>query len=152
MKKFIHNNFIKVFAVIIALTLTSFGIFSMNAMQHTNAGINCAEASAHHSHAGCATPQQTENCVDFHFGLLQKFSHGITENLGFKFILSLLALGILFFVSTGSLLSAIRRYAHKLKIRWRQLRNETISIFQDTLGFWLSIIERKEPAYALSAA
>lgn len=149
MEKLINNNITKAFVVVVALVIMSAGFCSMSAMKHEMDNGNCMTAMTNDQ--GCSTTQQTEACVNFHFGLLEKFSHSFADNLGFKFLFSILTLGVLFYVAKG-LLATLQRHADIPRVRLRQLFEDTVTVFQDSLGYWLSIFEKRDPSYAVALA
>jgi hypothetical protein len=150
MKQLSTYNFTKILVAIVALVMIGASVFSMAAMNHgvDNAG-TCMTGMAEHT--GCTNPVQAEACIDFHFSLLEKFSHGFADNVGFKFLSVLVVMGSLLFAAY-SLLNILRYKSDILKVRLRYLRNDTIAVFQESLGFWLTILEKRDPAYAFVIA
>jgi hypothetical protein len=150
MKQFDNYNFTRPMVVIIALVMISAGVFSMAAMNHgpNNAG-TCMIGMAEHT--GCNNSVQAQTCIEFHFGLLEKFSHGFADRVGLKLLSALLILGFVYF-AVGSLLSLLCNRATILKVRLRQLKDDTVTVFRDNLGFWLSFLEKRDPSYAFIIA
>jgi hypothetical protein len=150
MRKLINSNITKVFVVVVALIIMSASFCSMSTMKHEmDNSSNCMTDMT--SSQGCASIQQTESCVNFHFGLLEKFSHSFADNLGFKFLFSIVTLGVLLY-SAKSLLETLRRHADIPRVRLRQLSEDIITVFQDSLGYWLSIFEKRDPSYSFALA
>lgn len=150
MKQIIIHNLTKILVTIVALVLASASVFSMATMNHgpDNAG-TCMIGMT--EHAGCTSPMQTGACIEFHFSLLEKFSHGVASNVGFKFFSTLTAVGFLLFAS-NSLLKLFQYKANLLKVRLRHLQDDTISVFRDNFGYWLTIFEKRDPSFAFAMA
>lgn len=150
MKNFATSNFTKIIIAMVALVMIGASVFSMAAMNH---GPNNASACIIKTteHAGCANPIQAEACIDFHFSMLEKFSHGFANNVGLKFFFALTVIGFLLF-AVHSLLKLLRYKSDILKVRLRYLYNDTISVFWDNLGYWLTIFEKRDPSYAFTIA
>jgi hypothetical protein len=89
MQQIVNSTFSKILVSVIALIIMSAGFCSMAAMDHTAKSISCMATMNHGS--SCETTPQTPSCLDFHFGLMEKISHGFTANIEFNFFVSLLA-------------------------------------------------------------
>jgi hypothetical protein len=147
MQQLVNSAFTKIMVSVIALIIMSAGFCSMAAMDHTAKSISCMTTMNHGS--GCDTAPQTPSCLDFHFGLMEKISHGFTSNIEFNLFISLLAFALLLFV-VSSLFNTLKQRAQILKVRLRQLSENVAGIFQDIFGNWLSLFEKRDPSYAFA--
>ncbi|MBL8030261.1 MAG: hypothetical protein JNN11_03365 [Candidatus Doudnabacteria bacterium] len=148
MQQLINSTFSKALFSIIALIIMSASFCSMAAMKHED-NTNCMVEMTHDSN--CNTSSQSSACLNFHLGLMEKFSHGFADNLGFKFLVSILTLAALLYAAK-SLFTLLREQSRILKVRLRQLSENVAGIFQDVFGNWLSLFEKRDPSYAFATA
>jgi hypothetical protein len=148
--KYLGDNCItRAILATLALGVLSVGIISMTTMSHDNmmASKNCPI-----SMDGGDCPQSSESsaCVDYHLGIMQNLSSALPQNFGAE-LLGLMLVSLLALAVFGIFDKTYHFYC-RLKIRFKQFLEQTLGVFQDQLGFWLAIIQKKDPSYAFTIA
>ncbi len=135
--------------VLAALTLgvLSVGIISLATMNHDTmmTSQNCPISV---NGGDCSQPKESNVCIDYHLGIIQNLSNIIPQSFGVQ-LLGLMLVALLTLAVFGSLDSVYRFYC-RLKIRFKQLLEETLEVFQNQLGFWLTIVQKRDPSYAFA--
>lgn len=104
--------------------------------------------TGHDAHS--APIQDTQNCINFHLGLMDDFSQSLPLNSSVLLIVALLAsllTGLSFLISQILFL-----YSDLLRQRLRRLRKKSLEAYIAQLGFWLNLIQKKSPAFAFAKA
>ena len=144
------SNGVYAITAVFAAAILSVGVISVSAMNHEGSlmSSNCPVTMDSN---GCAEqPADNNLCINYHLGLLQNFSNALPKDFGFKTFGIILA-AVLVFAVFG-LLAWLPKFFLLLKIRLRRLLEETIGVFYKQLGFWLDIIQKRDPAYAFASA
>ncbi len=148
--KYLGNNIIirSIFAAL-ALGILAVGIISLATMSHSGMmnSVSCPVAS---SSQDCSQPNTANTCVDYHLGIIQNLTNVTPCNAGVELFGFLLA-SLLIFTVFGILNFPSSLYS-RIKIQLRQFLEKTIFAFQRQLGFWLAIIEKRDPVYAFVLA
>jgi hypothetical protein len=146
--KFLGNNPIAR-TILAALTLgvLSVGIISLATMNHDRmmASADCPVAV---NGGDCSQPKDSGVCLDYHLGVMQNLANAIPNNIGAT-MLGLMLFVLLAFVAFG-LLDSTNLYYSRIRIRLKQLFEETVGVFQNQLGFWIAVTQKKDPSCAFA--
>lgn len=147
MKFFGDNPIIRTILAALTLGVLTIGVISMATMNH-NAMMAAENCPISVNGGDCSQPKDSGVCLDYHLGFIQNLANAIPNNIGAN-ILGLMVFVLLAFVAFG-LLDSTNLYYSRIRIRLKQLFEKTISAFQDQLGFWIAIIQKKDPSYAFA--
>lgn len=143
----LNTPIFKFIILLLAVGVLSFGAISAINMNHDgDMGHNtCPVASA--LNCGLKT-NQLNLCVDYHLGMIKTLSTAAPWD-GAGGILNLLLIGfmsLLFYI----LLPRVGLLYSKLKARIKHLSENVVPIFYIQLGYWIGLIEKREPAYSFA--
>jgi|GEM_PF-3624506 len=142
-----RHPLVRTLAISLTLGVLIVGIFSMATMNHVIP--NTGEGNpVFISAENCSQPQGSGTCLDYHLGVMQSLSNALPGSAGLS-LLGLMFLTLFTFSAFGLLGSAYLYYC-RIKTRFKQLYEETVEAFQNQLGFWLAIIQKKDPSYAFA--
>jgi len=144
--KYLGNNQItRTILALLTIGVLSIGLVSLATMSHNNmmVSVNCPVTVSAGDHS---QPSESSACVDYHLGIIQKLSNAIPQSFGVQ-MLGLIFVTLFVLVVFGSL-EKIFRYYYRFKVRFRQFLEETLQVFQDQLGFWLAIVQKRDPSYS----
>ncbi len=145
--KFLGNiNLARTAISLFAIGVMLFGVLSIAVMEHRMGMVeNCPVISQVN---GCSGSHQGETCVSYHLGIMQSLSSASCSSLDIR-MLSLLFtyfIGLVIFS-----LFKIFEYSYlRHRIRLKQLYEKTIFAFTLQLGYWLTLLEKRDPAYAFA--
>jgi len=137
-------------AAVFTAAILSVGVMSVLAMNHEGSvmSTNCPVTM---DSSGCTEkPADNNLCINYHLGLLESFSNALPKDFGFKAFGIFLASALVFAVF--GLLAWLPKLFLLIKIRLKYLFEETIRAFHNQLGFWLAIIQKRDPSYAFVLA
>ncbi len=142
-----NNPITRTVLAVLTLGVLSIGIISMATMNHNTmmAAENCPVSV---NGGDCSQPKDSGVCLNYHLGVMQNLANAIPNNIGAS-ILGLMLFVLLAFVAFG-LLDSTNLYYSRIKVRLRQLFEETVGVFQNQLGFWIAVTQKKDPSYAFA--
>ncbi len=150
----LQNNFKRTAILFLILGLFSFYVLSIVTMVHMNTNTsenaNINNISMSHNEMNHQEQSPQNDCVSYHLGLLHNLSEFSFTNLGVRSlaVLLLVFFGFTFFY----LLKFTQSYFSKLRIRFRQLYEKTVTVFALQLGYWLTLLEKRDPSCAFAIA
>lgn len=144
----VNSNFAKILVAVTIFITLGIGVFSMAAMQHRGDGSGCMTALNHDT--GCTAPVESQSCLNFHLNLLQTFSQNhFLGNIGFGIMLFVFSLGLLL-LAISNLFADVIKVAGISKVRFRQLLEDTATVFYDNLGYWLLNFAKRDPVHTFA--
>jgi len=148
MKYLGNNNFARFVLSLLAVGIMSFGVLSIVTMNHQMAEMGSCQAIS--QNCNCATPQDSGTCVSYHLGIMHNLSAATHGSLGLQLI------SLLLFSFVGllvlSLFKSLEYFYIRHRIRLRYLYEETVTVFARELGYWLTLLEKRDPSYAFVLA
>ena len=146
--KYLDNTYLTR-AIFATLTLGVFSvtIISMATMNH-NVMMTSENCPVSINGGDCSQPKDSGVCLDYHLGIIQNLSNSLPQGFGVE-MLGLMLAALLAIVVFGSLNNTYRYYC-RLKTRLKQLLEETAGVFQNQLGFWLTLVQKKDPSHTFA--
>lgn len=146
MKNLANNYLSKKLIAFLTIGIIFFGVLSITTMQHETGMTMDSSSPAISQTSDCSDSHTAQTCVDFHLGIMQNLSSASFGSLGLKLILTLIISFVGLFLL--SLFKTSTYSYHLSRIRLRQLYEKTVFAFTRQLGHWLSLFEKRDPAYA----
>lgn len=149
--KYLANKTIYGIFAGLALIFFMVGTLCMSTIAYEGTALgSCPVPMAGMDAKNCTNSQDAGICFDYHLGIIKNFSNVVPRNV--ETGLLGLILPVMFAFAAFNIVNKGYSYYHRFRSRVRRLLEETMGVFQAQLGFWLTIVQKKDPSYAFALA